>query len=132
MFIAYVYFLNLFWTVVNLYSRIENIFDDFYLLNIIQKIIQSFILFSVFCFVCMRRCFHSFNFKYIWKMSIHNCNSCVNMKCNCCSIYFIELINFYKCFHNLNIVFEFFDDKWFNFFVWKYFMTVIKFKNIVI
>ena len=39
MFIAYVHFLNLFQIVVDLYSHIENIFDDFYLLNIIQKII---------------------------------------------------------------------------------------------
>ena len=39
MFIVYIHFLNLFQTVVDLYSHIENTFDDFYLLNIIQKII---------------------------------------------------------------------------------------------
>ena len=39
MFIIYVHFLNLFQTVVDLYSRIENSFDDFYLLNTVQKII---------------------------------------------------------------------------------------------
>ena len=35
MFIVYIHFLNLFQTVVNSYSRIKNIFDDFYLLNIV-------------------------------------------------------------------------------------------------
>ena len=92
MFVVYVYILNLFQTVVDPYSRIENIFDDLYLLNIIQKIIWSFILFFVFCFVCMCRCFHSFNFEYIRKTSIHNCNSCVDMKYNCRSIcaFFIQ------------------------------------------
>ena len=39
MFIVYAHFLNLFQTVVDLYSHIENIFDDLYLLNIVQKII---------------------------------------------------------------------------------------------
>ena len=65
MFVVYVHFLNLFQIVVDSYSRIKNTFDDFYLLNFVQKIIQSFILFFVFCFVCMRRCFRSFNFECI-------------------------------------------------------------------
>ena len=86
MFVAYVHFLNLFQTVVDLYSRVENIFDDFYMLNIIQKIIWPLVLFFVFCFVCMRRCFHSFDFECIQKTNIHNCNSCVDMKYNYHSI----------------------------------------------
>ena len=35
MFIIYVHFLDLFQTIIDLYLHIENIFDDFYLLNII-------------------------------------------------------------------------------------------------
>ena len=81
--VVYVHFLDLFQTVVDLYSRIENIFDDLYLLNTVQKIIRPFVLFFAFCFVCMRRCFRSFNFKCIRKTNIHNYNSCVDMKYSC-------------------------------------------------
>ena len=35
MFVVYIQFLNLFQIVVDLYLHIENIFDNFYLLNIV-------------------------------------------------------------------------------------------------
>ena len=84
-----------------LYSRIKNTFDDVYLLNIVQKIFQSFIFIFDFCFVCMRRFVHSFNFKCIRETSIHNCNLCVDMKCNCCLICAVFI---YKYLHSLNVV----------------------------
>ena len=47
-------FLNLFQTFVDLYSCIKNIFDDFYLLNIVQKIIRLFVLILFFIlFACV-------------------------------------------------------------------------------